>query len=259
MLPFQHPRTCVCLPSASVPLGEKSAPADGFDACSNLLEQMTHFSTVTGGGSFLEREVTLCFLGYCFLCGPRKVETVTWRSHAGVLLQVPPPPPAINNVAGLAWSNGIVHGEGSFAVETSALNVCRGLLPSCGRMAAHLHTCGDSRGALGLSSHVDSVPSLSSLSSSGGENDGEDFGHNWTAPNQDLILKLVAQIEYYFSDENLEKDAFLLKHVRRNKMGYVSVKLLTSFKKVSLGSSRYAALVGFCFPFLESVFAQSAY
>ncbi|KFZ66262.1 La-related protein 6, partial [Podiceps cristatus] len=51
-------------------------------------------------------------------------------------------------------------------------------------------------------------------------------------PENYLIQKLIAQIEYYFSDENLEKDAFLLKHVRRNKMGYVSVKLLTSFKKV---------------------------
>ncbi|KFU87223.1 La-related protein 6, partial [Chaetura pelagica] len=51
-------------------------------------------------------------------------------------------------------------------------------------------------------------------------------------PENDLIQKIIAQIEYYFSDENLEKDAFLLKHVRRNKMGYVSVKLLTSFKKV---------------------------
>uniref|UniRef100_A0A8D0BKU4 La ribonucleoprotein 6, translational regulator n=1 Tax=Salvator merianae TaxID=96440 RepID=A0A8D0BKU4_SALMN len=68
--------------------------------------------------------------------------------------------------------------------------------------------------------------------SSGGENDGDDVGHNWNPPEHDLVLKLVAQIEYYFSDENLEKDAFLLKHVRRNKMGYVSVKLLTSFKKV---------------------------
>nr|XP_056721896.1 la-related protein 6 [Euleptes europaea] len=68
--------------------------------------------------------------------------------------------------------------------------------------------------------------------SSGGENDGDDPGHNWTPPDHELIVKLVAQIEYYFSDENLEKDAFLLKHVRRNKMGYVSVKLLTSFKKV---------------------------
>lgn len=79
---------------------------------------------------------------------------------------------------------------------------------------------------------------------SGGENDGEDFGHNWTAPNHDLILKLVGQIEYYFSDENLEKDAFLLKHVRRNKMGYVSVKLLTSFKKVSLALSWCVGIYG---------------
>ncbi|NWI94492.1 LARP6 protein, partial [Pitta sordida] len=67
--------------------------------------------------------------------------------------------------------------------------------------------------------------------SSGGEND-EDSDQNWKPPENDLIQKLIAQIEYYFSDENLEKDAFLLKHVRRNKMGYVSVKLLTSFKKV---------------------------
>ncbi|NXL84096.1 LARP6 protein, partial [Alectura lathami] len=66
---------------------------------------------------------------------------------------------------------------------------------------------------------------------SGGEND-DDSDQNWTPPENDLIQKLIAQIEYYFSDENLEKDAFLLKHVRRNKMGYVSVKLLTSFKKV---------------------------
>lgn len=68
---------------------------------------------------------------------------------------------------------------------------------------------------------------------SGGENDGDELGHTWKPPEHELILKLVAQIEYYFSDENLEKDAFLLKHVRRNKQGYVSVKLLTSFKKVS--------------------------
>ncbi|XP_056202641.1 la-related protein 6 [Falco biarmicus] len=67
--------------------------------------------------------------------------------------------------------------------------------------------------------------------SSGGEND-DDSDQNWKPPENDLIQKLVTQIEYYFSDENLEKDAFLLKHVRRNKMGYVSVKLLTSFKKV---------------------------
>lgn len=76
--------------------------------------------------------------------------------------------------------------------------------------------------------------SLSGLSgaTSGGENEREDGEQEWKPPDQELIRKLVDQIEFYFSDENLEKDAFLLKHVRRNKLGYVSVKLLTSFKKV---------------------------
>ncbi|XP_072408835.1 la-related protein 6a [Chiloscyllium punctatum] len=60
----------------------------------------------------------------------------------------------------------------------------------------------------------------------------DELDSDWRSPEPELIQKLIAQIEYYLSDENLEKDAFLLKHVRRNKMGYVSVKLLTSFKKV---------------------------
>lgn len=57
---------------------------------------------------------------------------------------------------------------------------------------------------------------------------------SWQPPDTELIQKLVTQIEYYLSDENLEHDAFLLKHVRRNKLGFVSVKLLTSFKKVTM-------------------------
>lgn len=66
------------------------------------------------------------------------------------------------------------------------------------------------------------------------ENDEDIDLDDWTPPDADLIKKMVSQIEYYLSDENLAKDAFLLKHVRRNKMGYVNIKLLTSFKKVSL-------------------------
>lgn len=54
----------------------------------------------------------------------------------------------------------------------------------------------------------------------------------WTPPNDDLREKIAAQLESYLSDENLSEDAFLLKHVQRNKMGFVSLKLLTSFKKV---------------------------
>lgn len=51
-------------------------------------------------------------------------------------------------------------------------------------------------------------------------------------PDEELTKRIVDQVEYYFSDENIVKDAFLLKHVRRNKEGYVSLKLIASFKKV---------------------------
>ncbi|KAJ0056254.1 hypothetical protein NL108_004532, partial [Boleophthalmus pectinirostris] len=69
-------------------------------------------------------------------------------------------------------------------------------------------------------------------SSGAGTSGGELEEESWQPPDPELINKLVSQIEYYLSDENLEHDAFLLKHVRRNKLGFVSVKLLTSFKKV---------------------------
>ncbi|XP_026884260.2 la-related protein 6-like [Electrophorus electricus] len=55
---------------------------------------------------------------------------------------------------------------------------------------------------------------------------------DWLPLDAGLIQSIVSQIEHYLSDENLTKDAFLLKHVRRNKMGYVNIKLLTSFKKI---------------------------
>lgn len=62
------------------------------------------------------------------------------------------------------------------------------------------------------------------------------LGCNHPIPDQQLIQRIVSQVEFYLSDENLAKDAFLLKHVQKNKMGFVSIKLLTSFKKV--GSRR---------------------
>ncbi|XP_053115318.1 la-related protein 6-like [Hemicordylus capensis] len=55
---------------------------------------------------------------------------------------------------------------------------------------------------------------------------------NCSMPDSQLVKRIVLQVEFYLSDENLSKDAFLLKHVQKNKMGFVSIKLLTSFKKV---------------------------
>lgn len=54
----------------------------------------------------------------------------------------------------------------------------------------------------------------------------------YTPPDDDLAAKIVSQVEFYFSDANITRDAFLLKHVRRNKEGYVSLKLVSSFKRV---------------------------
>ncbi|KAF2904049.1 hypothetical protein ILUMI_02146 [Ignelater luminosus] len=54
----------------------------------------------------------------------------------------------------------------------------------------------------------------------------------FTPPSDELADKIVTQVEFYFSDANITKDAFLLKHVKRNKEGYVSLKLISSFKRV---------------------------
>ena len=48
----------------------------------------------------------------------------------------------------------------------------------------------------------------------------------------DLQEKVIKQVEWYFSDENLLKDSFLMKHINRNKQGYVSLKLVASLRKV---------------------------
>ena len=54
----------------------------------------------------------------------------------------------------------------------------------------------------------------------------------YQAPSDEIKQKIKTQVEFYMSDENLTKDAFLLKHVRRHKEGFVNLKLITSFKKV---------------------------
>jgi len=51
-------------------------------------------------------------------------------------------------------------------------------------------------------------------------------------PDDDLCEQIVQQVEFYFSDANITKDKFLLKHVKRNKEGFVSLKLISSFKRV---------------------------
>uniref|UniRef100_A0A182R2K7 Uncharacterized protein n=1 Tax=Anopheles funestus TaxID=62324 RepID=A0A182R2K7_ANOFN len=51
-------------------------------------------------------------------------------------------------------------------------------------------------------------------------------------PDDEMCERIIEQVEFYFSNDNILKDAFLLKHVRRNKEGFVSLKLVSSFKRV---------------------------
>lgn len=55
---------------------------------------------------------------------------------------------------------------------------------------------------------------------------------NGEMPDETTASSILKMVEFYLSDDNILKDPFLLKHVRRNKEGYVSVKLLASFRKV---------------------------
>ena len=58
-----------------------------------------------------------------------------------------------------------------------------------------------------------------------------DFNENEYVAN-DTKEKVQRQVEWYFSDENLRKDAFLMKHIARNKQGFVSLKLVASLRKI---------------------------
>lgn len=52
------------------------------------------------------------------------------------------------------------------------------------------------------------------------------------ALSDDLRDKIIKQVEYYFSDENLPTDKFMMKYVKRNKGGFVPIAVIASFRKM---------------------------
>ena len=55
---------------------------------------------------------------------------------------------------------------------------------------------------------------------------------NYEVPSDELAHKIIDQVEFYLSDEYLAKDKYLLRQIRCKSEGYISIKLMTSFKKV---------------------------
>lgn len=79
---------------------------------------------------------------------------------------------------------------------------------------------------------INNTDSSDSAYEGGGQNKSGDESTPFVAPDEETTKRILDQVEFYFSDANIVKDAFLLKHVRRNKEGYVSLKLISSFKRV---------------------------
>ncbi|CAN1227379.1 La-related protein 6A, partial [Linum grandiflorum] len=44
--------------------------------------------------------------------------------------------------------------------------------------------------------------------------------------------KIIKQVEYYFSDENLPTDKYMLSLIKKNKEGFVPIKIIASFRKM---------------------------
>ena len=50
--------------------------------------------------------------------------------------------------------------------------------------------------------------------------------------SEDLKQKIIKQVEYYFSDENLPTDKYMLSMIKKNKEGYVPISVIASFRKM---------------------------
>ena len=61
--------------------------------------------------------------------------------------------------------------------------------------------------------------------------DSSAVSEDFIEPSDEMCQEITRQTELVFSDASLSKDTFLLKHVKRNKEGFVNLKLLISAYK----------------------------
>ncbi|KAL5220221.1 hypothetical protein ABZP36_024934 [Zizania latifolia] len=62
--------------------------------------------------------------------------------------------------------------------------------------------------------------------------EASDSGAGGVVLTDELRDGIVKQVEYYFSDENLPTDEFLMKIVKKNKQGFVPIRLIASFRRM---------------------------
>ncbi len=98
----------------------------------------------------------------------------------------------------------------------------------------HFYDASSDIGCMGNGGNDDRSDDSAPEEVNGGSNKADSGIEDMTfeIPDAQLAAQIVEQVEFYFSDAHILKDAFLLKHARRNRDGFISLKLITSFKKV---------------------------
>lgn len=60
---------------------------------------------------------------------------------------------------------------------------------------------------------------------------------------EDLKRKIIKQVEYYFSDENLPTDKHMISLMKKNKEGFVPITIIASFRKMKKLSRDHSLIV----------------
>ncbi|KFK43639.1 hypothetical protein AALP_AA1G152700 [Arabis alpina] len=72
----------------------------------------------------------------------------------------------------------------------------------------------------------------------------QDQGENLVVvPIDELKQKIIRQVEYYFSDENLPTDKFLLNAMKKTKKGFVPISTIATFQKMKKLTRDHALIV----------------
>ncbi|CAH8363718.1 unnamed protein product [Eruca vesicaria subsp. sativa] len=91
------------------------------------------------------------------------------------------------------------------------------------------------------------VPEITCLTPLDDDLDHGDQDHGDTddvvVPEDELKKKIIRQVEYYFSDENLPTDKFLLNAMKKNKKGFVPISTLATFHKMKKLTRDHAFIV----------------
>jgi len=99
----------------------------------------------------------------------------------------------------------------------------------------------DQQGVFSLDDHEPSLPSAPSTGeipttksndTEGSKEENSASKNAQTSDDTKKHAKILQQIHYYFSDENLETDDFLLRHITKSSNGYLRISFLCSFKRM---------------------------